>query len=162
MKVEFINPFITAGISVISQLIGGDVEQGQLAIRSGIFTTQQISILVWVSGQVEGCVTYGMSQVTATKIAAAMIDNPRVVFDEMSLSAISELGNIISGNAAHLLAESNYLCDLTPPTLIRGVNVEIPSNGPSLVVPLYLRCGKVDINVSLVERLHGGPASAEG
>lgn len=151
MKAEFVNPFIQAGIEVLEQFVGGGAEHGQLAIRSAIFTTQQISIAVGVSGEVRGQAIYGMSQVTATKIASAMMGAQQVTFDEMAVSAISELGNIISGNATMRLVESGFQCDITPPTVIRGINVEISTHIPALVVPLYTKCGKVDINVALTE-----------
>jgi chemotaxis protein CheX len=162
LKVEFLNPFISAATRVIAQLCGGDIEQGQIAVRSALVTTQQISIMVVVSGHVEGRVMYGMSPVTATKIASAMIESQHVIFNELALSAISELGNIISGNAAQLLAKSGFVCDMTPPTIVRGVNVEIASVAPSLVVPLYARCGKLDIHISLREALMSKQTSEEG
>ena len=150
LKVEFINPFITASIQVLTELVGGEAEQGQLAVRTAIFTTQQISITVGVYGDVKGQAIYGMSQVTATKIASAMMGTHQVAFDEMAMSAISELGNMISGHAIMLLSDSGYSCEITPPTVIRGINVEIAAQIPALVVPLYTRCGKIDVNVALV------------
>jgi chemotaxis protein CheX len=149
VNVAFINPFITAGVEVIKQIVGGEVEQGQLSIRTAIFTTQQVSIVVGVSGPVQGQVIYGLSQVTATKIASAMMGIQQVEFDEMAISAVSELGNMISGNAVMLLSESGFVCDITPPTMVRGMNVEIATQAPSLLVPLYTKCGKVDITVAL-------------
>ncbi|OPZ86017.1 MAG: CheY-P phosphatase CheX [bacterium ADurb.Bin429] len=151
MKVEFVNPFIKAGIDVLVQLVGGGTERGQLAVRSVVFTSQPISIAVGVSGQIRGQVIYGMSQVTATKIASAMIGTPFITFDETAASAISELGNIISGNAMSLLAESGYSCDITPPTVIRGLNIEIGTSLPALVIPLYTVCGKIEVNVAMAE-----------
>jgi chemotaxis protein CheX len=151
MKVEFINPFLTAGSEVLIQLIGGEAALGQLALRTVMFTTQEISILVGVSGQIEGQVIYGMSQVSASKIASAMMGNEQMAFDEMAASAVSELGNIISGNAMNLLCEANYICEMTPPTIVRGVNVEVATRVPALMVPLQTRCGKIDINVALNE-----------
>ncbi|MHB0938362.1 MAG: chemotaxis protein CheX [Armatimonadota bacterium] len=151
MKVEFINPFINAAVQVLDQFVGGDVEHGQLSVRTTLFTTQQISIAVGVSGEVKGQVIYGLSQVTATKIASAMMGTTTVTFDDMVASAISELGNIISGNAATLLSDSGFTCDITPPTLIRGMNVEIGTQIPALSVPLFTHCGKIDINVALAE-----------
>lgn len=151
MRVEFINPFIMAGTEVLKQLVGGDAERGQLAVRSSVFTTQQVSIVVGVNGAIKGEVIFGMSQVTATKIASAMMMSTLVAFDEMAVSAISELGNIISGNATTLLNDAGFECDLTPPTVIRGVNVEIGTQTPALMVPIYTICGKIDINVSLTE-----------
>ncbi|HEX2948516.1 MAG TPA: chemotaxis protein CheX [Armatimonadota bacterium] len=151
MRVEHINPFITAGIQVLEQFVGSGAEHGQLAVRTAVFTTQQISISVGVSGQLKGQVIYGMSQVTATKIASAMIGTQQVTFDEMAVSAISELGNIISGNATMHLVEAGIMCDITPPTVIRGINVEIGTQIPALVIPLYTKCGRIDINVAVME-----------
>ena len=72
MKIEIVNPFITGAVHVLVEYIGSEMEQGQLAVRTAIFTTQQVSIIVGVSGEVRGEVIYGMSPVTATKIASAI------------------------------------------------------------------------------------------
>lgn len=151
MRVEFVNPFLSAGSDVLIQFVGGSIEQGQLSVRTAIFTSQEISIVVGVSGQVKGQVIYGMSTVTAAKIASAMMGSELVSFDEMAMSAISELGNIISGNAMSLLSEAGFTCDITPPTIVRGVNVQLATQTPALLVPLATTCGNVDISVALQE-----------
>jgi len=153
MKVEFINPFLLAGTEMLTQFIGGEVESGQLSMRTKMFTTQQISIMVGVSGQVRGQVIYGMSKVTATKIASAMIGSPHVMFDEMAASAIGELGNIISANAIFRLSEAGFICDLTPPSVIQGTNVEIATSTPALLVQVYTTCGPIEVNVALAEHV---------
>jgi chemotaxis protein CheY-P-specific phosphatase CheC len=102
---------------------------------------------------------YGLSLVTATKLAASMSAMPLATFDEMASSAIAELGNMISGHATTLLSEAGYECQITPPTLIRGANVEISTSTPALVVPLYTDFGKIEINVALKETAgSAGPA----
>jgi chemotaxis protein CheX len=153
VKVEYINHFLDAGVRVIVQLIGGEVELGQIAVRTSIFTTQQVSIAVGITGQLSGLVIYGMSQVTATKIASAIIGNQHVSFDAMAASAIGEMGNIISGNATMLMSKSGLHCNITPPSVIRGINVEIATAMPALVIPLYSKCGKIEVNVALAETL---------
>jgi chemotaxis protein CheX len=151
MKAEFINPFVTAGIGVLESVISSRPEPGQLAVRSATFTTQQVSIAIGVTGGVEGHAVHGMSLVTATKIAAAMSGMPAMTFDEMASSAIGELGNMISGNAATLLSEAGYECKITPPTVVRGTDVEISTSTPALVVPLHTDFGRMEINVALTE-----------
>ena len=42
--------------------------------------------------------------------------------DEMSSSAICELGNMILGNAATILAANEIGIDITPPTLSHGMS----------------------------------------
>jgi chemotaxis protein CheX len=95
-----------------------------------------------------------MSLTTADKIASHMIGQPIRTFDALAASAIAELGNMITGNAAALLAEKGYTCDISPPSIIRGSNVKISTvNTPALVVPITLgEFGDLEINVSLQER----------
>jgi chemotaxis protein CheX len=159
MRAEFINPFLVAGAQVLESFIGSSPSPGQLAVRSATFTTQQVSIVIGVTGVVQGQAVYGLSLVTATKLAASMSAMPLATFDEMASSAIAELGNMISGHATTLLSEAGYECQITPPTLIRGANVEISTSTPALVVPLYTDFGKIEINVALKEAAgSGGPA----
>ncbi len=152
MKVEFINPFINSGTDIVAQLIGGDTEQGQLAIRLGVVTTQPVSIVIQVTQQIEGFVVYGMSSVTATKIAGAMMNAVVVTLDEMAMSALSELGNIITSHATRQLVEAGYQCEIAPPTTVQGLHVEIAPDIPTLLVPLFTRCGKIEIAVGLIEQ----------
>jgi len=161
MKAEFINPFVQAGMQVLESVTGSVPEPGQLAVRSAAFTTQQVSIVIGVIGAVEGQAVYGLSLVTATKIAAAMSSLTLMTFDELASSAVAELGNMISGRATTLLSEAGYECQITPPALVRGTNVEIATATPALVVPLYTDFGKIEINVALrlaVER--AGPLTS--
>lgn len=151
MRVEFVDPFINAGFSVLQQLVQDNPERGALSMRALTFTTQQVTIVTGVNGEVEGSVLYGMSLITAQKIASAMICQPLAAMDDMAWSAISELGNMITGNAAQLMYDSGYKCDITPPSVMRGMNIEISTAVPALVVPLSTQFGRLEINVALAE-----------
>ncbi|MGC8832574.1 MAG: chemotaxis protein CheX [Armatimonadota bacterium] len=151
MRVEFVEPFVRAGISVMESVSVGRPERGQLSMRHLKFTTQQVTIVAGVTGDVRGQVLYGMSLVTAEKIATAMLQEPVMTFDELATSAIAELGNMITGNAIMYLSEKGFNCVITPPSVIRGMNVEISTPVPALVVPLITQFGKVEINIALAE-----------
>ena len=129
MKVEYVGPFAEAAVSVMKMVLGTTPERGQLSARPQIFTTQQINIVCGITGMVEGLVIYGMSMVTADRIASKMIGAPVVTFDGLAASAIAELGNMISGNSLALLASKGFNCDITPPTIVRGGSVD---GAPSL------------------------------
>ena len=151
MKVEFIEPFVGSVFKVIETVTGDTPSRGQLALRQATFTTQQVSIMAGVNGEVEGTVLYGMSTQTALKIAGAMMYMEVVEFDAMSLSALSELGNMVTGNAITSLSQNGYDVDITPPSVVRGVEVEVSTKPPALVVPVNTQFGCIEINVSLVE-----------
>lgn len=151
MKAEFINRFVTAGMRALESVINSRPEPGQLAVRSATFTTQQVSIVIGVTGAVQGQAVYGMSLVTAMKVAAATSSTPAMTFDETASSAIGELGNMISEQATKLLSEAGYECQIAPPTLVRGADVEIATATSAVVVPLHTDFGKMEINVALEE-----------
>ena len=154
MKASFVTPFVNASIRVLDQLVKVPIERGKLAARPQMFTSQQVNIMCGLTGQVHGQVIYGMSVLTSTKIAARMSGMTINGFDELTASAIAELGNMISGNSVTLLSEEGYICDITPPTIIKGSNVRITSlDIPALVIPLSLEgIGQLEINVSLQEK----------
>lgn len=154
MKVEYVSPFVAASMSVVQTLIGSTPSRGQLSARPQVFTSQQVNIVCGVIGDIEGQVIYGMSVVTADKIASAMCGQPIVTFDQLAASAIAELGNMISGNSATLLSQQGYSVDITPPTIVKGTNVKITTlDIPALVIPIEIaEIGCIEINVSLQER----------
>lgn len=154
MKVEYVSPFAEASVRVFETLIGCKPERGGLSARPQMFTSQQINIVCGITGQIEGLVIYGMSMITADKIASKMIGAPVVTFDQLAASAIAELGNMISGNSASLLHSQGFQCDITPPTIIRGSNVSVTTlDIPAIVIPMTLaEIGLFEVNVSLQER----------
>lgn len=149
MKVEFIDPFIQAAYSVINALMQDVPQRGALSLRTTTFTTQQVTIMAGVNGHVKGIVLYGMSTATAQKIASAMVGEPIENLDDMVWSAVSELGNIITGNAVQLLYNAGYQCNITPPTVLRGTDLDVSTFIPALVVPLSTKFGHIEINAAL-------------
>ena len=151
MKVEFIEPFVKSVYTVLETLVGDKPERGQLALRNTTFTTQQVTIMAGVNGDIEGAALYGMSMVTATKIASAMMGSQVFELDDMASSAICELGNMITGSATTMLSEKGFHVDITPPSVIRGANVEVSTRTAALVVPVQTGHGAIEINVALTE-----------
>ena len=153
MKVEYINPFIDAAFSVMEMVLGNRPEKGNLAMQPATFTSQQCNIVCGVTGQVQGQVIYGMSMIVADKIASTMLGQPIKVFDQLAASAIAELGNMISGHAMSRLSDAGYVCDITPPTIIRGTNVKISTLSiPAIVIPMKTDQGDVSITVGIQGR----------
>lgn len=152
MKVEYINPFVRAAFTVLQQLTGSTPNKGQLSMRPTVFTSQQCNVICGVTGTIAGQVIYGMSLMTADKLASVMLGQPVKTFDQLAASAIAELGNMITGNASSNLSEAGYVTDITPPTIIRGKDVKITTlHIPALVIPIITEQGEVELTVSLTE-----------
>ncbi len=103
-----------------------------------------------MTGDAEGIVLYCMSERTAKAIAGALIGEAIPVFDRLAESAIAEMGNIITGQAAIGLEQHGYVCRLSPPTIISGKGVVISTlDIQRLIIPLELPFGHLDICVAL-------------
>ena len=54
----------------------------------------------------------------------------------MATSAISELGNMIMGNAATIFSTKGIVIDITPPTVCRGAMTITQSYAQNICVPI--------------------------
>jgi chemotaxis protein CheX len=151
MKAEYVAPFAEAASAVAEMVMGCRPLRGNLAVKTDLFTVQPINILCGVNGDLEGLVMYSMSKETALGVAGLMLGSVPTVFDQLAASAISELGNMITGNSSSNFSSQGILCNITPPTLVRGTRIQISTfDTPTLVVPLQFGdIGTLEVNISL-------------
>jgi len=126
---------------------------GELVPRNSPFTTQQITIIAGVTGEIEGVILYGMSGSTVMKIAGTMIGSEVDELDEMAISAVSEIANMVTGNAITILSQKGYNLDITPPSTVMGVDVQISTRAPAMTIPVKTNMGDIEINVSLAQNI---------
>ena len=68
------------------------------------------------------------------------------------LSALGELANMITGNAATKLSGNGFAGNIAPPVLIQSTGTEISTPGrPQLLVVFGSDAGELNIRVSLAE-----------
>ena len=56
MNVEVVNPVVKAAFTVFEMATGSTPSRGKLSVRSTTFTSQRITIIVGVNGQIAGTV----------------------------------------------------------------------------------------------------------
>ncbi|TDX51179.1 chemotaxis protein CheX [Orenia marismortui] len=152
MKQEYINPIFEATKSVLQNMIQVEVERGELEVRKSPFAAQKVNASIGVTGDLKGFIYYSMADTTALEVFAKMAGMSADKFDELVSSAIGELANIVTGNSLTNLSELGYQCDITPPSITYGDNVQITTNQRKfLVIPLKTDIGDFEINVSLEE-----------
>ena len=103
MKAEFVNPFITAAADVLNAETKGRTScKGNLRLDHGSETSQEVTAMVGLTGGVRGVVMLAMPEDVARKIYGAMVGEDDPELDEMEHSALGELCNMITGQAATL------------------------------------------------------------
>ncbi len=153
MKVEYINPFLEAGTEVLRLTTGMEVQRGKPALDDGNFCAPEVCVVLGIVGDMKGQVIYGVTLPTALGIAGKMMGGMEVKeLDEMSKSAIAELGNMITGNAASRFERISFNLNISPPTVMVGQSVVIswPMHR-ALVVPLHTDVGDMIVWVCMEE-----------
>lgn len=119
MKAEHINPFIQASQNVIQEITGISPMLGKIYVKDSLYDDDHIIVLIGLTGELEGNVIMSLKQSLACKITSIMLGGmPITEIDEMAISAISELCNMILGNVASIFAENNIDIDITPPSIL--------------------------------------------
>jgi chemotaxis protein CheX len=150
VKVEIINPFIQAAREVLETELGGEPERGDLHIRKSACTTNEVTTVVGITGQVSGIVLYSMSLVTAIGLVSRMLGQEITEFDALAQSGIGELGNLITGRAGVLLSDAGYQTNITPPALVIGKGTMITTLDLNRIVfPLQTDLGPLEVQVVL-------------
>ncbi|CDN45662.1 CheY-P phosphatase CheX [Paenibacillus sp. P22] len=151
MRAEFINPFLESAVMVLEQVVQIKPMPGPIGLKVLSGANDFLWIRIQLIGQVSGDIMFGMSEVDALNIVSAMMGGFQVdALDEIGRSAISELSNMISGNASTKLSSQGVHVDITPPALLQGAELDFLDRRQALSVPLILEgIGQLDIQVLL-------------
>lgn len=150
MKAEVINPFLESARLVIEQVIQISPSTGSLGVKEVAPVENHIWIQVGMTGQLSGNVVFGLQEEVALRIVSLMMGGFVLTeMDEMGQSAISELGNMISGNASTILSNQGFVVDITPPKVVKS-DTSVDATRTALCIPLLMDgIGELDIQVMI-------------
>lgn len=151
VKAEYINAFIKASTEVLNNFVSDKFSVGRPLVRSNPFPTKEIVIILGITGDIKGQAVFSLDISMAKAIASGMMMGmPVEEIDEMAKSALSELGNMIMGNSATLLFNEGTKIDITPPSLVKGTDIEISTAGmETICVPLVSASGDVEFDIGI-------------
>ncbi len=125
-----------------------DLEVGTPAMRQDGFSPDASIIRLGVVGNLQGEVLLCLDHTTALGVVSKMMMAPVQVIDAIGESAISELGNMIAGNAATVFANNDILIDITPPAYYAGSSYQ--TDGDQLVsIPFSSEVGNLSVDVCI-------------
>lgn len=152
MNVKFLNPFVTSAHEVLSHEMHENVQRGDLYLENGLYTTDDVTVIISLVGAVDGTVFFSMSKEAAVRMASVLMGETFESLDKLAQSGIAELGNVITGRASMKLAEAGYESNISTPSLIIGKGATLSTlEYPRLIVPLNTSSGSLTIHLALRE-----------
>lgn len=151
VKAEYVNPFLEAATLVFKDMLGVELLRGKTIIKDNARPTNEIAIILGITGKVGGQVVFSMNMETAEKIVNKLMPG----IDSASLQSeykdiLGEVGNMITGNAINIYLKNHDDLDVTVPQVVdtrTDKNFEITKN-VTIGLNLYSKFGMVEVNIA--------------
>lgn len=149
MSREYIGVFSDAVSNIMPQLGILEVAAGKSKEYGKNIEIDGVVCIVGIIGDITGNVIFSMDEEGAKGIASAMMGGMEVLeFDEITQSAVSELGNMLAANACTGLSELGINADISTPTLMQGVFTLSGSNEGCSCIEMQVGGFRFDVYVS--------------
>lgn len=155
MKAEYINPFLTGCQNIFKEMAQVDIKPKGTKLKTTPVATKNVVIMVSIVGDLIGSIAINLDIEFAKKIASNMMCGmPIEKLDEMSMSALKELANIIMGRVAIAFSNIGKNIDIAPPTLMVGDNMLLSVTCvPLLSINFGCENYDMDFDVSIKEKI---------
>src|SRR6266700_5734108 len=90
MRTEFINPFLQAANEVLEAELGTTPRRGTIGLEKSVNTSNDITAVVGVTGDVLGVVLYVMNEATGRALVTKIMGQEFPEFDDLAQSGIAE------------------------------------------------------------------------
>ena len=158
VNVNFLRPFTEASAEVMATEASVNVTRGKLELQNTALTTDEVTVVIHILGDVYGVVLLGMTVQTGLNLVSKIMGQEFTEWNSLAQSGIAELCNVITGRSCVKLSKAGYQTDISPPMLITGRGVTISTlDFPRIVVPLETSAGKVLVHLALREQEIGKP-----
>jgi chemotaxis protein CheX len=156
MDAKFLNPFVQAAVEVLQAEVGATISRGPLSLQKSALTSDDITVLINLIGDVYGVVMYGMAMPTGLHMVSQIMGQEFAELNSLAQSGIAELGNVISGKATVRFSEAGYHSNISTPTVLIGSGIQISTlDFPRIVVPLESQFGLFTAHLALREKTPG-------
>jgi chemotaxis protein CheX len=156
---EFINLFLQSAYTVLSQELNLQpsevrAESEKIRLDSGLYDGDDINVQIGVIGDLSGVIHIDMCSSTALAFVNAMMGTELKQCDDLVVSGIAEMANVIAGRATTLLEEKGCHCNIAPPSVVCGDRLRLSTiDIPRIVIPISTRYGNLTMQVALIGNL---------
>ena len=151
-KAELLNPFFTSVYDCLEEISGESVKRGKLYLQKDRqFASRGFSVLIVITGQLQGRVILDMSKKVAIKFAEIMNMEEIGEFNDQVKSSIKEMANSVCEQSSEKLSKMDIEVNIDSPSLIETEQVDEGGNNNVAIIaaPLELPFGELVIYLSL-------------
>lgn len=139
MNVEFINPFLSSMLNVMTTMAKMDLVPEKPRLKKDDIAMGDVSGLIgMVSEQAKGSLSITFDGPLALATMKGMVGEAPDEVNEEITDLVGEITNMVTGGAKRLLSEKGIEFDMATPMVVSGKNHTIhhKSKGPVVIIPL--------------------------
>lgn len=150
---DLANPFYKATQEVFRLMLDLEIQRGAEQLKQDETQHKKAYVSIGIVGDLEGTILYCFPESMTLEMVKIMSGMEMDALDDFVASALSEIVNIISGNAVTDLFNNNFTCDILPPTIeIGDVPPVLSSTGNIISLPLETMIGPMRVDVDLQKK----------
>ncbi|MEK6681267.1 MAG: chemotaxis protein CheX [Nitrospirota bacterium] len=150
MRYEYIEPLLISTMKVLANVMQSELRMGDVSLIRPAEIKSDIAVIIKLEGDSTGGIIVNMGRETALNICNVMTGEKFKTLTPLALDAISELTNMIAGNATSAINDLGFDFKILPPSSL--TKEEMITGAPWLEifqVPLLTRCGEIKINIAM-------------
>lgn len=149
-KVEIADTVLEAAVYVLQDILRYRPTRGQISISPIQYSHEDYTVVTRLTGDITGELFFGMDLSTARGLSSQMLRNVVERLGRLELSALQELGAIVTDSALALLEDRGVLCYSTRASVIIGKDERVtPFAMPALTVPVRMVVGDMRLHILL-------------
>ena len=154
MNVEFINPFLSSMLNVMSTMAQMELIPEKPRLKKNEVAMGDVSGLIgMVSDQAKGSLSITFEGGLALATMKKMVGEAPDEVNEEIIDLVGEITNMVTGGAKRMLSEKGIEFDMATPIVVSGANHSIhhKAKGPIVIIPLKSELGRAYIEFSFDE-----------
>jgi len=154
VKVEYINPFLSATLEVLKTMAFMEAQPRPPVLKNNGDSLGDVSGIIGITGPVRGSLSLSFSSACILKIVANMLGEEFPAINAEIKDAVGELTNMISGAARQKLEALGYKSQSSLPTVVYGPNHQIKHRceAPTIAIPFVTQAGPFVVEVSFANQ----------
>ena len=130
MKMDLIQPFISAVDAVLAETLQSPVTVSDLAMEDEGYRKRGVAARIEFKGEIEGRVILDVEPRAAVRVASNMSGEEVAESEQIVRETVCELANMVIGNAVTLLNDRGFKFKVFPPSI--HLEEQIPNAGRKL------------------------------
>jgi len=151
MKVEFINPFLSSMLNVMSTMAKMELIPEKPKLKKDNVAHGDVSGLIgMVSPETKGSLSITFDAPLALATMKGMVGEAPDEVNEEITDLVGEITNMVTGGAKRILSEKGFEFDMATPIVVSGKDHTIhhKSKGPIVIISLKGEAGRAYIEFS--------------